>query len=348
MPRPFSLLCSRVASVAPTGCFDVDPGWPEPIIWLAESAFEAIRANKATLKQGETDPTPLGPVHLLQRALRHWGCAEKKVSADLLPAFGVDGVFGPETKAAVVAFQSESRDKDGIPLVTDGIVGHRTLGALDRLIIPPPSPPSLVIAVTVDVVIFPDGHPAGILPTVLHEANYVFGKVGIRFVLGTVWGPERTGPLACEIFEANRKGREAPGACPSLVELASLLTGNTKEMGRLTALRPGSPQRVTVYHVGSFPKGSPTPWGATFTPNCHRLPFSVLIANSTSADPRDIWWHELGHVLLHTGVNDPVDGKYDDHSHGFMSLDAGLSKASLPIPNAVARRMRDTALLDLS
>ena len=42
----------------------------------------------------------------------------------------IDSVFGPNTEAAVIAFQGSHLDFAGVPLVKDGIVGIRTWAAL--------------------------------------------------------------------------------------------------------------------------------------------------------------------------------------------------------------------------
>lgn len=334
-------------------CRGVDTALPDPLRWLADSTFGQVRAGLKELKKNAKDSGPRGPVEHLQQALRHWGCNRKRPPALLLPKYGADGDFGNETEAAVLAFQKENKDKYGNPLVPDGIVGDLTMSALDVLVAPPKKllPTDVIMSVTVDVVIFPDGHSSARLPRILHEANYVFGKAGIRFKLGTVWEPSTTGAKACQIFEVNRGQPHTRDrrTCPSTVQRQSV-EWVTPEAQRLAAFRPGGNSRITVYHVGPFPPGSVTPWGATFTPRATNLAFSVLIPTSNTADPVDIWWHELGHCLLNTGPHDLVDGKADDHRHPFMGIQPfpGLGKASLPIAAAVVKHMRDTVFLDLS
>lgn len=41
-----------------------------------------------------------------------------------------DGIFGPQTERAVMAFQQRAKDVDGNPLEVDGIVGPKTLVSL--------------------------------------------------------------------------------------------------------------------------------------------------------------------------------------------------------------------------
>lgn len=328
---------------------------PHVMLWSADPGLAKIRADQIELKKGSKDTSPGGPVQLIQKALRYWGCKLKSERALLLPGFGPDGAFGEETRAAVIAFQRESRDDRGVQLNPDGIVGHRTLSALDPIVVPKlrPKPYSNRIVALVDVVIFPDGHTAARLPRILEEANYVFNRADIEIRLGTVWHPDRTGPEACRIFEKNLAsgGGPAPekGWCPSEV-LRATVDDITDEARRLAAFRPGGRNRITVYHLAAFPPGATTPWGATFTPRSSGLPFTVMIPKSGTADPVDIWWHELGHCLLNTGPGDVVDGKHDDHSHDIMGIYPvpGLGKASLDIPPAVVKRMRDTAFFDLT
>lgn len=48
------------------------------------------------------------------------------------PPLKVDGVFGPKTRAAVVAFQEGHSDLAGEPLAPDGVVGPKTWGAIEQ------------------------------------------------------------------------------------------------------------------------------------------------------------------------------------------------------------------------
>ncbi len=69
--------------------------------------------NRRILRQGDTG----ADVELLQRILRGAGY-------DPGPT---DGIFGPRTTQAVIAFQRDNN------LVADGIVGPRTYAALDLI-----------------------------------------------------------------------------------------------------------------------------------------------------------------------------------------------------------------------
>jgi hypothetical protein len=339
LPRPAGKAdpCAGAAS---------DP--PEPVLWLADSWLQKVRAGSELLAVGAKDKGPVGPVQLLQRALRSWGCRERREPIRLLPKFGLDGSFDKETADAVTLFQTENSDVNGNPLVADGVVGRLTMAALDRIVLPPIAPPAdEMIPVKVDFVVFPDGLSALRIPRILREANYVFNRAGIRIDLGSVWGPEKTGPAACTIFEKNL-GSPHEGWCRSNVT-ADTTMSVTPELHRLAAFRPGSANRVTFYFVGTFPGNRGSSWGATFTPAYSETPFTSLITNWT-ADPVDICWHELGHCLLNTAYGEIVDGKGDDHDHPIMGVNPrpGLGKASLPISGPVIRRMQQTALLDLA
>jgi peptidoglycan hydrolase-like protein with peptidoglycan-binding domain len=343
-------MCCSSRSGGPTGpdpcnLTDLDP--PEPVLWLADDWLSKVRTGTELLAVGAKDKSPSGPVELLQRALRYWGCREKRSPQRLLPVYGIDGSYENETRDAVIVFQQENRGANGVPLLADGMVGPVTMAALDRLVLPPVRPPKAdMLAVTIDVVIFPDGIKAGWLPRFVEEANYVFNRAGIRIDLGTVWGPHITGPAACRIFEKNR-GHSSRGWCRSAVQRETIVQLATPELLRLAAFRPGPRNRITVYHVAEFPPNTGTSWGFTSLPHETTF-FSVLIANWNSDDPRDTWWHELGHCLLNTAPGEVVDGKRGDHSHAFMGIPSTPGKAGLPISPAVVRRMQQTALLDLA
>lgn len=325
---------------------------PEPIIWLADTTFGKIRLDSQYLKYGAKDAGPVGPVRLLQQGLLYWGSQLRSPPTKFMPVYGADGQFGNETKAAVKDFQKQNKNAAGATLVDDGIVGRKTMAALDAIMIPDPKPkpvPDSMLKAVVDVVIFPDGIQRSHLGTFLREANYVYNRAGIEVVLGTVWEPNKTADKACEIFEINRRD-DHKGKCSSVVTRKSI-NEDSDEIKRLAKFRPTGPRRVTLYLVGPFPTNNYTSAGLSFTPrSASGLGFSILIANGSSRyDPRDTFWHEFGHCLLNTGPDDVVDGKSRDHSHEFMGLGAmgPLGYASRTIPPAVKKRMQDTVFLDL-
>jgi len=325
---------------------------PEPIVWLADTTFGNVRLGSQYLKYGANDAGPVGPVRLLQQGLLYWGSKLRTPPTKLMPIHGADGRFGSETKAAVKDFQQRNKNAAGATLVDDGIVGRNTMAALDEIMIPDPKPgpePDSMLKAIVDVVVFPDGLASAHLGTFLREANYVYNRAGIEIVLGTVWEPNKTAAKAREIFEINRKD-DRPDKVSSVVTRRSI-NEDTDEIKRLARFRPTGPRRITLYMVGPFPTNNYTTAGLSFTPrSASGLGFSILLANGSSRyDPRDTFWHELGHCLLNTGPDDIVDGKSQDHSHEFMGLGAmgPLGYASRTIPPAVKKRMQDTVFLDL-
>ena len=99
------------------------------------SRLESAANNKPPLRQGETGPA----VALLQLALAALGYAMPKTMRAIVP----DGMYGPETVDAVMAFQRDQR------LSQDGVAGRDTLARLDDLFVgrktvkqpPCPKPP---------------------------------------------------------------------------------------------------------------------------------------------------------------------------------------------------------------
>lgn len=320
------------------------PAWP---VWMADQTLRRVRDNQINLKKGDKDTAPNGPIQMVQKVLRAWGRQRKRSSETLMAKYGPDGAYGNETKAAVVAFQTENVDDRGEPLATDGIVGDRTLSALDRLVVPDyrPKPYDDTLVVTVDFVIFPDGQGDSRTARALHEANYVFNRVGIKVRKGTVWGPDRTAPKMAQLFDkAKSTGRPTSELTSASVDY------DTPEVWRLVRFRPGPPDRITCYHVAPLPARATMTWGITYNTAEWRTPMTIIMPKSSTADYVDIFWHELGHCLLNTKLGDVVDNKTNDHMHDFMGVipRPGLGKASYPIPPAVAKRMRDVAFLDLS
>lgn len=98
--------------------------------------LEQAAINNPPLAQGETSHG----VALLQAGLMTLGF---KMSISTKKYGAPDGIFGPETKNAVMAFQA------GHPLTVDGIAGKQTITLLDSLLpvsapkppTPPPPPP---------------------------------------------------------------------------------------------------------------------------------------------------------------------------------------------------------------
>lgn len=96
-------------------------------ILLAEGSHVAV-----VVQEDNKNPYKLSKISLtsgckgesvkwLQWALNHNG-------ANLV----IDGIFGKQTKLAVMIFQKDNDDEDGWPLKVDGIAGPKTLGALKK------------------------------------------------------------------------------------------------------------------------------------------------------------------------------------------------------------------------
>lgn len=97
--------------------------FPPAAVWFSDPVLARIRVDEALMAFGWVGE----PVALVQQALVAWGCDEGL--SHPLPQFGVDGIFGSETQAAVKAFQTQQGIKD------DGIVGRITMGELDGFIL---------------------------------------------------------------------------------------------------------------------------------------------------------------------------------------------------------------------
>ena len=97
--------------------------FPPAPVWFTDLLLVRIRIEEALMAFGSVGE----PVALVQQALVAWGCDEGL--GHLLPQFGVDGIFGNETRAAVKTFQTQQSIDD------DGIVGPITMGELDRFVL---------------------------------------------------------------------------------------------------------------------------------------------------------------------------------------------------------------------
>ena len=88
-----------------------------------DATLKNVEANRAVLQKGSTGT----PVHLVQMALLELGVKMPISTGN--PNNSPDGIFGEETKQAIIKFQ-----KDSGTLKDDGIVGQKTIREFDRLL----------------------------------------------------------------------------------------------------------------------------------------------------------------------------------------------------------------------
>lgn len=326
--------------------------WPEYPVWLGNTTLSLIRVNEKELKLGDKDAAPFGAVRMLQAAVRHWGLTRKSQPADLLPKYGADGVYGAETVAAVKVFQRNNKDAFGAALSDDGIVGDKTLSALDRLVkpanapVPPgPNPTPKLLTVTVDFVVFEDGGCLKDVEKMLTVANQVYNPHGIRVAEGDVIGPSaRSRTIASRFIWKNRTYHlPDPKKWSSQVrpETASQVVPAHAEARDLA--RRANKKRPTAYLVAPF-AAPETSKGATFTPRVHKIDaFLMLIVN----DPRykfDTFWHELGHVLLDSDHSDHHISRWEDRTGDDRWKDEKWLMSTPPEPDRRKDRLPAKAL----
>jgi len=97
--------------------------FPPEGVWFTDPKLVRIREGEAFMAFGFVGEA----VALVQQTLDAWGCDEGL--GYQLPMYGVDGIFGSETRAAVKNFQARRVIDD------DGIVGPVMMGELDQVII---------------------------------------------------------------------------------------------------------------------------------------------------------------------------------------------------------------------
>jgi Putative peptidoglycan binding domain len=89
--------------------------------FIASRQLRNVAANQATLSKGARGRS----VHLVQQALWDLGYRMPRSTGGI---YSPDGIFGDETLAKLKEFQARHGLKD------DGVLGHRKLGALARLL----------------------------------------------------------------------------------------------------------------------------------------------------------------------------------------------------------------------
>ncbi len=96
--------------------------YPSAEVWFSHPVLAHIRAGETLMAYGSNGDS----VALVQQTVVAWGCDHG--FNNILPNFGVDGLFRSETRSAVRTFQRRQLIRD------DGIVGPITMGELDRFV----------------------------------------------------------------------------------------------------------------------------------------------------------------------------------------------------------------------
>ena len=229
------------------------------------------------------------------------GAAVKKLqqalvdSGFLLPKFGVDGIFGPETEAAVKGFQHAS----GLAGAdVDGIVGPTTMGWLDQRFSAGPTPAGTTPAATtgcpaiktlaVDLVSM-DGSTRN-PPTELDRASTMLDQCCVHLTLGTgaSESPARTRALlggGTVLTKTTACGR------PTAQELA-LFSGVSADLGLSS--------RIRAIYVQST---SPAVPAYDFPPFCATGAAAQLLGMAVVTNGASVRGlaHEIAHILLNSG-----------------------------------------------
>lgn len=241
--------------------------------------LEAVYDDERLLQSGSRGPV----VTKLQQALIDAGFS--------LPRFGVDGIFGAETKAAVEQFQRHS-GLSGTSV--DGIVGPITMGWLDQRFSAGPTPAgtgteatpgcATIKTVTVDLVSL-DGSTRNPVSD-LQVANTIFNQCCVRFELG---GGGSAIPAQTRTWLGGDTDMAAATTCTPTAEEVNAFTGAGTEFGLSSRIRgiyvdtiSGAPLDAYSFHGGC---GSST---------------NEMVVVSNAAGSRELA-HEFGHILLNQG-----------------------------------------------
>ena len=250
--------------------------------------LEGVYDNERLIMSGSRGPA----VRKIQQALMDAGFD--------LPKYGVDGIFGAETRDAVMAFQRASGLTAGAGI--DGIVGPTTMGWLDQLFSAGPTPAGTTPGATtgckafktvsIDIISLNGSNRDPMAD--LDYANAVFNQCCVRFSLaiGASTGPQSDAWL---------------GGDTDLQRIHSCSNVHAEENDMRvngTALF-GMASRIKVFYVESM---NPPNRGLSFPPFCSSGARSSFVNHtyiSNTAERRSLA-HELGHILLNSG-NHPAD-----------------------------------------
>ena len=239
--------------------------------------LEAVFDNERVLKFGSNAPEAIAKV---QQAL---------IDAGFAIPNGPTGGFGPQTKAAVIAFQKaaglEQRQ-------VDGIIGPNTMSRLDSRFPTAEAPaPSTNCeqgfkTVTVDIVSLRDasGDPLGDLAF----ANDVFRQCCVQFVLGTA---TTVSPELSDRFLGGDTDLQMAGCGNVAQEELDTFLGATAEFGLSS--------RIKVFYVASM---TPSNQGTSAAPLCAtgpRAPLRDMVVVMNGHNRRTLA-HEFGHILMNT------------------------------------------------
>jgi hypothetical protein len=254
-----------------------------------DRVLEAVYDNQRVLKSGDK----AGAVRKLQRALVDAGF--------LLPRFGVDGDFGPETEAAVMAFQ---RASGLIDANVDGIVGPTTMGWLDQRFsegasvagTTPGATPGCPAITTMGIdLVSLDGSTRDPMADLAY-ANSVFNQCCIRFTLAG--GGSEDAVRSSALLGGDTDLLQAPTCGHASAEETDLFTGASADLGLSSPIR--------VFYVASLSTGDRANSIPAFCATGGAAGLSGMASVSNSAVSRTLA-HELGHILLNSGEHRPLD-----------------------------------------
>jgi peptidoglycan hydrolase-like protein with peptidoglycan-binding domain len=256
--------------------------------FAGDLVLEAVYDNERLLKEGDTGAA----VRTLQQALLD--------SAMELPKFGVDGKFGPETKAAVSEFQ---RASGLVGTDLDGIVGPITMGWLDQRFSAGPTPAgaqphatpgcTAIKTVNVDMVSL-DGSTQN-AGAQFDRANTILNQCCVRLNLsgGGSFGAIRSR----ELLGGDTDLQQSPSCNSATAEELSLFSGATSDLN-LSG-------RVRVFFVATINSGAPS---YSVPPFCAGGPAAAIngMAVVANSGTNRALAHEFSHILLNSGTH-PAD-----------------------------------------
>ncbi len=211
-------------------------------------------------------------------------------------AIEVDGEFGPETNAAVRAFQSQNLDERGEPLAVDGRVGALTWWSLTS-----PKPDVQPVA-SIDYAVLPPAASGG---SALGRATLATAITELKAGAGEVGGNNR-GPFVKKYLQPAGLG-EGESWCASFVSWCLLQASGGAKSQMPVAYNPGARALLGEFQDKGWAKQP----GSNYTP----LPGDLVF-----------WWRVQlngwqGHVgLVHqvrNGMLHTIEGNRSPNVQGF-------------------------------